>query len=130
MSDDQINIEINGIPLKADKGAMLIEVADQADIRIPRFCYHKKLPVAANCRMCMVQVEQGGRMAPKPLPPTCHLPLKTCCDPLHFMAKSAIGHYQAGIRRGVVTPSMEPSSFQKAGNRDRLPCTDAITIHV
>ncbi len=64
MSDDQINIEINGTPLKADKGSMLIEVADKAGIRIPRFCYHKKLSVAANCRMCLVEVEK----APKPLP--------------------------------------------------------------
>lgn len=43
---------------------MLIEVADRHDIRIPRFCYHKKLSVAANCRMCMVEVEK----APKALP--------------------------------------------------------------
>ena len=64
MSDDQVNIEINGTPLKANKGAMLIEVADQAGIRIPRFCYHSKLSVAANCRMCLVEVEK----APKPLP--------------------------------------------------------------
>ena len=64
MSDDQITIEINGTPLKADQGAMLIEVADQAGIRIPRFCYHSKLSVAANCRMCLVEVEK----APKPLP--------------------------------------------------------------
>ena len=43
---------------------MLIEVTDAAGIPIPRFCYHKKLPIAANCRMCLVEVER----APKPLP--------------------------------------------------------------
>lgn len=43
---------------------MLIEVADRSGIRIPRFCYHNKLSVAANCRMCLVEVEK----APKPLP--------------------------------------------------------------
>jgi len=64
MSDDQINIEINGKALTADPGAMVIEVADKAGIRIPRFCYHNKLSVAANCRMCLVEVEK----APKPLP--------------------------------------------------------------
>ena len=64
MSEDQVSIEINGIPLKAKPGAMLIDVADEAGIRIPRFCYHKKLSVAANCRMCLVEVER----APKPLP--------------------------------------------------------------
>ncbi len=61
---DLLNIEIDGKPYRARKGAMIIEVADANGITIPRFCYHKKLPVAANCRMCMVEVEK----APKPLP--------------------------------------------------------------
>ncbi len=61
---DEITIEIDGRPLKARKGQMLIEVADANGIRIPRFCYHPKLSVAANCRMCLVEVEK----APKPLP--------------------------------------------------------------
>lgn len=68
MSQDQkqdlVSIEIDGRTIEAPKGAMLIDVADDADIRIPRFCYHKKLSVAANCRMCLVEVEK----APKPLP--------------------------------------------------------------
>ena len=64
MSDDQINIEINGQALTANQGDTLIEIADKAGIRIPRFCYHNKLSVAANCRMCLVEVEK----APKPLP--------------------------------------------------------------
>jgi NADH-quinone oxidoreductase subunit G len=64
MSEEQVNIEVNGIPLKARKGAMLIEITDAAGIAIPRFCYHKKLSIAANCRMCLVEVEK----APKPLP--------------------------------------------------------------
>lgn len=64
MTDDQITIEIDGQSLPARKGQMVIEVADQAGIYIPRFCYHKKLSIAANCRMCLVDVEK----APKPLP--------------------------------------------------------------
>ena len=67
-AEDLLNIEIDGVDYQARKGAMIIEVTDDNDISVPRFCYHKKLPIAANCRMCMVQVEQGGRMAPKPLP--------------------------------------------------------------
>jgi NADH-quinone oxidoreductase subunit G len=59
-----VNLEVNGIPLQARKGQMLIEVTDQADIYVPRFCYHRKLSIAANCRMCLVEVEK----APKPLP--------------------------------------------------------------
>ena len=64
MSDDLIDITVDGKPLKARKGQMIIEVTDEAGITIPRFCYHKKLSVAANCRMCLVEVEK----APKPLP--------------------------------------------------------------
>jgi NADH-quinone oxidoreductase subunit G len=64
MSDDLVNIEVNGVPLKARKGQMIIQVTDPADIYIPRFCYHQKLTIAANCRMCLVEVEK----APKPLP--------------------------------------------------------------
>ncbi|BAP57251.1 NADH-quinone oxidoreductase subunit G [Thioploca ingrica] len=57
-------IEIDGKPYQAQPGQMLIEVADANGINIPRFCYHKKLSVAANCRMCLVEVEK----APKPMP--------------------------------------------------------------
>ena len=59
-----VNVEINGKKIEAREGAMVIEVADEAGITIPRFCYHKKLSVAANCRMCLVEAEK----APKALP--------------------------------------------------------------
>jgi NADH-quinone oxidoreductase subunit G len=64
MADDTVNLEIDGKPFTAKKGQMLIQVTDQNDIYVPRFCYHPKLAVAANCRMCLVEVEK----APKPLP--------------------------------------------------------------
>jgi NADH-quinone oxidoreductase subunit G len=65
MADDQsITIEVDGQTLEAKPGQMLIEVTDAAGISVPRFCYHKHLSVAANCRMCLVEVEK----APKPLP--------------------------------------------------------------
>jgi NADH-quinone oxidoreductase subunit G len=64
MSDDTVNIEVNGVALKARKGQMIMQATDPANIYIPRFCYHDKLTVAANCRMCLVEVEK----APKPLP--------------------------------------------------------------
>src|SRR5512138_1007794 len=59
-----VNVEVNGVAIKARKGQMIIEVTDQHDVYVPRFCYHPKLTVAANCRMCLVEVEK----APKPLP--------------------------------------------------------------
>ncbi|AHE68253.1 NADH-quinone oxidoreductase, chain G [Legionella oakridgensis ATCC 33761 = DSM 21215] len=57
-------IEIDGKTLEAENGKMIIEVADEAGIYIPRFCYHKKLSVAANCRMCLVEVENGRKPVP------------------------------------------------------------------
>ncbi len=64
MSNDTVNIEVDGKPVEAKKGEMVIQVTDRIGAYIPRFCYHEKLSVAANCRMCLVEVEK----APKPLP--------------------------------------------------------------
>ncbi len=64
MTEELVTITVDGQELKAPKGAMLINVTDKENIRVPRFCYHEKLTVAANCRMCLVEVEK----APKPLP--------------------------------------------------------------
>jgi len=64
MSEDLVNIEVDGAPVKARKGAMIIEATDAQGAYVPRFCYHEKLSIAANCRMCLVEVEK----APKPLP--------------------------------------------------------------
>ena len=61
---ETVTITVDGNEVQAPKGAMLIEVTDAQNIKVPRFCYHKKLAVAANCRMCLVEVEK----APKPLP--------------------------------------------------------------
>ena len=61
---ETVEIEVDGKPVRVRKGAMLIEATDAAGIDVPRFCYHPKLSIAANCRMCLVEVEK----APKPLP--------------------------------------------------------------
>ena len=61
---DLVTLEIDGQEVQAPKGSMIIEAADRIGIDIPRFCYHSKLSIAANCRMCLVDVEK----APKPLP--------------------------------------------------------------
>ena len=59
-----VKIEIDGQQVEARDGAMIIEAADELGLPIPRFCYHKKLSIAANCRMCLVEVEK----ARKPMP--------------------------------------------------------------
>jgi NADH-quinone oxidoreductase subunit G len=70
MSDDIVNIEVDGKPVEARKGQMIIEATDDVGAYVPRFCYHEKLSIAANCRMCLVEVEK----APKPLP-ACATPI-------------------------------------------------------
>lgn len=59
-----LQIEIDGKQLSVEQGVTVIEAAHQIGTYIPHFCYHKKLSIAANCRMCLVEVEK----APKPLP--------------------------------------------------------------
>lgn len=59
-----VRIEIDGIPLKVDSSKMIIQAADEAGIDIPRFCYHKKLSIAANCRMCLVEVDKSRKALP------------------------------------------------------------------
>lgn len=59
-----VKVTIDGRELEVPQGSMIIEAADNAEITIPRFCYHKKLSVAANCRMCLVEVSNSK----KPLP--------------------------------------------------------------
>jgi NADH-quinone oxidoreductase subunit G len=59
-----IKIEIDGKQVEVERGATVMDAARKAGIHIPHFCYHKKLSISANCRMCLVEVEK----APKPLP--------------------------------------------------------------
>jgi len=67
---DLVNVEVNGVPVQGRKGQMIIHVTDANHAYVPRFCYHDKLPIAANCRMCLVEVEK----APKPMP-ACATPI-------------------------------------------------------
>ncbi|HEY5638088.1 MAG TPA: NADH-quinone oxidoreductase subunit NuoG [Burkholderiales bacterium] len=59
-----LNVEIDGRPVEIEHGATVMDAAHKLGIYVPHFCYHKKLSIAANCRMCLVEVEK----APKPLP--------------------------------------------------------------
>ena len=59
-----LNIEIDGRAVQVPNGSTVMDAANLLGIYVPHFCYHKKLSIAANCRMCLVQVEK----APKPLP--------------------------------------------------------------
>ena len=91
MSEDFVNIEIDGVPTTARKGQMIIEVTDEQRVYVPRFCYHEKLTVAANCRMCLVEVEN----APKPLP-ACATPV---ADGMKVFTRS---EYARGAQKAVM----------------------------
>lgn len=65
-------IEIDGKSVDVENGKMIIEVADEMGIFIPRFCYHKKLSVAASCRMCLVEVENNRKTVPACATPISH----------------------------------------------------------
>ena len=59
-----LELEIDGKKVEVAEGSMVMHAANQVGIYVPHFCYHKKLSIAANCRMCLVDVEK----APKPMP--------------------------------------------------------------
>ena len=64
MTPAPLNMEIDGRAVQVPHGSTVMDAANKLGIYVPHFCYHKKLSIAANCRMCLVQVEK----APKPLP--------------------------------------------------------------
>jgi len=59
-----LNLEVDGKPVAIANGSTVMDAAHKLGVYVPHFCWHKKLTIAANCRMCLVQVEK----APKPLP--------------------------------------------------------------
>ncbi|MEQ1659505.1 MAG: NADH-quinone oxidoreductase subunit NuoG, partial [Hylemonella sp.] len=59
-----VEIELDGKKVEIQEGSMVMHAAEKSGVYIPHFCYHKKLSIAANCRMCLVDVEK----APKPMP--------------------------------------------------------------
>jgi NADH-quinone oxidoreductase subunit G len=89
MSEELVNIEVDGVAIKAHKNELIMRVTDREGIYIPRFCYHEKLPIAANCRMCLVEVEK----APKPMP-ACATPVTEGMK-IHTRSAKAIGAQRA-----------------------------------
>eukprot|EP00884_Botryococcus_braunii_P000409 jgi/Botrbrau1/10369/Bobra.146_2s0008.1 len=66
---DTIEVKVNGKPVDIPKGATVMAACDAAGVDIPRFCYHQRLSIAGNCRMCLVEVEKS----PKPVA-SCAMP--------------------------------------------------------
>ncbi|KAL6501392.1 hypothetical protein OROGR_026525 [Orobanche gracilis] len=67
--DDAIEVFVDGYPVKIPKGMTVLQACEIAGVDIPRFCYHDRLSIAGNCRMCLVEVEKS----PKPVA-SCAMP--------------------------------------------------------
>ncbi|AWU77884.1 NADH dehydrogenase (quinone), G subunit [Pichia kudriavzevii] len=60
---DEVELKIDGIPVSIERGSSIIQAAEKAGVYIPRYCYHDRLTVAGNCRMCLVEIEKSPKMA-------------------------------------------------------------------
>ncbi|XP_068663612.1 NADH dehydrogenase [ubiquinone] iron-sulfur protein 1, mitochondrial-like [Aristolochia californica] len=67
--EDAIEVFVDGFPVKIPKGMTVLQACEVAGVDIPRFCYHSRLSIAGNCRMCLVEVEKS----PKPVA-SCAMP--------------------------------------------------------
>ena len=65
-----LKIKVNDIDVEVEEGLTILQACEQAGVEIPRFCYHEKLSIAGNCRMCLVEIEKS----PKPIA-SCAMPV-------------------------------------------------------
>ncbi|MDO4904549.1 MAG: NADH-quinone oxidoreductase subunit NuoG [Lautropia sp.] len=84
-----VEVEIDGRTVSVAEGSMVMHAANQAGVYVPHFCYHKKLSIAANCRMCLVEVEK----APKAMP-ACATPV-TAGMKVHTHSRKAVDAQKA-----------------------------------
>src|SRR6218665_546934 len=84
-------LTIDGMEVTVEPGTSIIQAAEQLGVEIPRFCYHDKLSVPANCRMCRVEVEKS----PKPVA-SCAMP---CAEGMNVFTKSPLAQK---ARKGVM----------------------------
>lgn len=78
--DDALEVFVDGFPVKIPKGMTVLQACEIAGVDIPRFCYHSRLSIAGNCRMCLVEVEKS----PKPVA-SCAMPALPG-EPFRFIA--------------------------------------------
>ena len=65
-----LKLKVNDIDIEVEEGLTVLQACEQAGAEIPRFCYHEKLSIAGNCRMCLVEIEKN----PKPVA-SCAMPV-------------------------------------------------------
>jgi NADH dehydrogenase/NADH:ubiquinone oxidoreductase 75 kD subunit (chain G) len=65
-----IKLKVNDVDIEVEEGLTVLQACEKAGVEIPRFCYHEKLSIAGNCRMCLVEIEKS----PKPVA-SCAMPI-------------------------------------------------------
>ncbi|RWW66126.1 hypothetical protein BHE74_00026529 [Ensete ventricosum] len=96
--DDAIEVFVDGYPVKIPKGMTVLQACEVAGVDIPRFCYHSRLSIAGNCRMCLVEVEKS----PKPVA-SCAMPAL----PGPFGSKDPLFPFTE-MKRSVVDKNLGP----------------------
>ena len=86
---------VDGVEVEFDNGMSVLQVAELAGAEVPRFCYHDRLSVAGNCRMCLVEIENERGFAPKPVA-SCAMPASPDLK-IHTKTEKAIA-----ARKGVM----------------------------
>ena len=59
-----LKVKVNNIDIEVEEGLTVLQACEQAGSEIPRFCYHEKLSIAGNCRMCLVEIEKRNNFNP------------------------------------------------------------------
>ena len=77
---EKIKIVINGKEIEFEKGMTVLQACELADVEIPRFCYHEKLSIAGNCRMCLVEMEKSAKPIVCAMPAAEGMNIKTNTD--------------------------------------------------
>ena len=62
-----LKLKVNDIDVEVEEGLTVLQACEKAGAEIPRFCYHEKLSIAGNCRMCLVDIEDSRGISPKPV---------------------------------------------------------------
>ena len=107
-----VEIELDGQKVEVAEGSMLMHAAEQAGTYIPHFCYHKKLSIAANCRMCLVDVEK----MPKPVP-ACATPVAQGMV-VHTKSDKAIKAQQSVMEFLLINHPLDCPICDQAGECD------------
>ena len=59
-----LKLKVNDIEVEVEEGLTVLQACEKAGVEIPRFCYHEKLSIAGNCRMCLVEIEKRSHEEP------------------------------------------------------------------